>query len=165
MADNDDPNYPIGYKKPPRDTQFKPGQSGNAKGRPIGVKNFATVIEKELRTSIEVTENGKRKRISKREAVVKQTVNKAANGDPKATAILLNEARFHESQNPPPVAPSAHASPEDQMVMDNMLRRIRQSDPPDPTPVESGPDPDPVGGDPLNQTPQSNEGEQLQWRP
>jgi hypothetical protein len=76
MADNDDPNYPIGYKKPPRDTQFKPGQSGNAKGRPIGIKNFATVIEKELRTSIEVTENGKRKRISKREAVVKQTVNK-----------------------------------------------------------------------------------------
>ena len=48
MADNDDPTYPIGYKKPPRDTQFKPGQSGNFKGRPKGAKNFATVDRKSV---------------------------------------------------------------------------------------------------------------------
>ena len=27
-------NYDVGYKKPPKNTQFKPGQSGNPKGRP-----------------------------------------------------------------------------------------------------------------------------------
>ena len=27
-------DYEIGYKKPPKHTQFKPGQSGNPKGRP-----------------------------------------------------------------------------------------------------------------------------------
>jgi hypothetical protein len=126
MVDANDSKAEIGYKKPPRHTQFKRGVSGNAKGRPRGAKNFATVIEEELRARIEVTENGKRKRISKREAIAKQTVNRAAAGDPKATSTLLNEARFQENQNQPsgqrPVA-----SPEDQMVMNNILQRIRLS--------------------------------------
>jgi hypothetical protein len=92
MAPNGDSKYPVGYKKPPRHSQFKPGLSGNVKGRPKGSKNFTTVFEEELRAPIEVTENGKRKRISKRQAIVKQTVNRAASGDPKATSILLTEA-------------------------------------------------------------------------
>ncbi len=154
MADNDDSKHPVGYKKPPRHTQFKPGQSGNAKGRPKGSKNFATVIEKELRTPIEVTEGGKRKRISKREAVVKQTVNKAAAGDPKATAILLNEARFHESQNPPLVAQSAQVSPEDQVVMDNIVRRIWQSNP---ASLDPRPPLDPPTEDQPDRPPQSDD--------
>lgn len=32
-------NYDVGYGKPPKDTRFKPGQSGNPKGRPKGSKN------------------------------------------------------------------------------------------------------------------------------
>lgn len=131
MADNEDPQYPVGYKKPPRHTQFKRGISGNAKGRPKGAKNFATVLEHELSARIVVTENGKRKRISKREAIAKQTVNKAAAGDHKATSTLLNEARFQESQNQSlPMAQSLSVAPEDQIVMDNILQRILQSQPP-----------------------------------
>ena len=129
MADKEDPQYPVGYKKPPRHTQFKPGMSGNAKGRPKGAKNFATVIEKELRARIEVTENGKRKRISKRQAIAKQTVNRAAAGDPKATSTLLNEARFQESQNQLPITQTPVTGAEDQMVMENILQRIRLSQP------------------------------------
>ncbi|MEM7006904.1 MAG: DUF5681 domain-containing protein [Pseudomonadota bacterium] len=33
------PGYHVGYGKPPKDTRFKPGQSGNPKGRPKGSKN------------------------------------------------------------------------------------------------------------------------------
>ena len=156
MADDEDPKYPVGYGKPPRHTQFKPGQSGNAKGRPKGSKNFATVFEKELNTPIEVTENGKRKKISKREAVVKQTVNKAVAGDPKATTILLNEARFHENQNQPPARPQRTRQPEDQMVMNNIVRRIRQSNPAFPDPV---PPPESPSEDHPDLPPQSDEGE------
>ena len=32
--DNDESDFPIGYKKPPLETRFKPGQSGNPSGRP-----------------------------------------------------------------------------------------------------------------------------------
>jgi len=137
MDDCDDSKYPIGYKKPPRHTRFQPGLSGNAKGRPKGAKNFAAVIERELRTPIEVTENGERKRISKRQAIVKQTVNRAVAGDPKATSILLSEARFHESQNPPALAANAHVSQEDHSVMGNIVRRIGQLNQASPDPASS----------------------------
>ena len=156
MAETDDSKYSVGYKKPPRHTQFKPGQSGNVRGRPKGAKNFATVIEEELQVPIEVTEKGKRKRISKRQAIVKQTVNKAAAGDPKATSILLNEARFYEGQSQLPVVKDALVSPEDQIVIDHIVQRIRQSQPPFPDP-ECASD-SPREDCPLP-APQSDEGE------
>lgn len=155
MAENDD-STPIGYKKPPRHTQFKPGQSGNIKGRPKGAKNFATVFEEELRASIEVTENGKRKRISKRQAIAKQHINKAVAGDPKATVIVLNEVRLHENPNQPAVAQSAFVSPEEQVVMDNIVRRILQSNP---AFLDPGSHPDPASGDQADPPPQPNKGE------
>lgn len=34
----------VGYQKPPEETQFKPGETGNPNGRPKGRKNLATVI-------------------------------------------------------------------------------------------------------------------------
>src|SRR5262249_37801101 len=117
VADGEDAHYRVGYKKPPRHTRFKPGTSGNTKGRPKGAKNFATVIEKELCARVEVTENGKRKRITKKEAIAKQTVNRAAAGDPKATSILLNEARFQQGLGQLPAAQVPILGPEDQLVM------------------------------------------------
>ena len=33
------PGYEVGYGKPPKDTRFKPGQSGNPSGRPKGATN------------------------------------------------------------------------------------------------------------------------------
>ena len=128
MPNHSDSNYSIGYKKPPGHTRFKPGQSGNTMGRPKGAKNFATVFEEELRAPIEVTENGKRKRISKRQAIAKQHINKAVAGDPKAAALVLNEVRSHDSQVPPAIHENA-TSPEDQAVIASILRRFRQSTP------------------------------------
>src|SRR5207248_1023401 len=81
MVERDKPPYEVGYRKPPRNTRFKPGESGNRKGRPNGAKNFATVMAHELNGRVAVTENGKRKKISKREAIAKQVTNKAASGD------------------------------------------------------------------------------------
>ena len=81
--------YPVGYKKPPRHTQFKPGQSGNAKGRPKKDKPIAEVFRKELRRTVVASVGRKKQRISMLEAIVKQQVSKAATGDPKATALVL----------------------------------------------------------------------------
>ena len=71
----------VGYRKPPANSRFRPGQSGNPKGRPKGSLNIATVLMKTLREKVVINENGRRKTITKFEASVKQLVNKAASGD------------------------------------------------------------------------------------
>ena len=92
MRDDDDKsdgNYEVGYGRPPKHTQFKPGQSGNAKGRPRKSKELHKLIQTELDTTIVVQEAGREKRITKREALIKQLVNRAIKGDAKASQFLL----------------------------------------------------------------------------
>jgi hypothetical protein len=131
---------PVGYRRPPKHAQFAKGRSGNPNGRPKGSKNFGLVIEAELNAKIPINENGKRRTISKREAVAKQLVNKAASGDAKAIPILLNEARAREKAGIGlETDPSQRG--EDQQVMSGILERIRRglggSTPPAPQPAAS----------------------------
>lgn len=88
--------YTVGYGKTPKHTRFKPGQSGNRKGRPkkkaetVEAPDLCGNIISELQTKIFVTENGKRIEITKQEAISKQLVNKALSGDGKAIALLMH---------------------------------------------------------------------------
>jgi len=77
------------YRNPPEHTRFRKGQSGNPRGRPKGSKNFRTLIEQELEQRLEVNENGKTVRLSKREIIAKKLVNEAATGNPRAWRELL----------------------------------------------------------------------------
>ena len=60
------PNGVVGYRRPPVNRQFKPGQSGNPKGRPKGSKNFVTTFAEVLSRPIKVRDrnNGKARRVS-----------------------------------------------------------------------------------------------------
>lgn len=130
MTDNDKPEhgYEVGYRRPPRQTQFKAGQSGNPKGRPKGSFNFSTLIDKELNQKLTIIENGVRKRISKKQAVAKQLVNKAAGGDHKAIPILLTDERSREAAGAAATEQPVFTA-EDQNVIDHLLARIRTSEP------------------------------------
>jgi hypothetical protein len=85
---NDD--YEIGYGKPPLASRFKPGISGNPRGRPKGARNSANVLRDELAQVITITEGGKPKRITKLEAIVKAAALKGLKGDPRPMAQLLD---------------------------------------------------------------------------
>lgn len=118
--------YEVGYGKPPKRNQFRKGQSGNPKGKPKGTKNFATLIQDELKKKVVITEDGKRKAVTKCEVIVKQLVNKSMAGDLKAAPFLFNEIRPFDGANVNPEKID-EMSQEDRAVMQSILRRIREA--------------------------------------
>jgi hypothetical protein len=92
--------YKVGYRRPPKHTQFQKGQSGNVRGRPRGRKNTKTIILEAAYEPIEVTVNGRRKKMPKIHVAVAQLVNDAVKGDRKATEVVLGEVARHETPEP-----------------------------------------------------------------
>ncbi|NKB39007.1 MAG: hypothetical protein GKR93_17890 [Gammaproteobacteria bacterium] len=118
----------VGYGKPPKHTQFQPGQSGNPKGRPTGTKNLKTDFEEELSEPLQITEGGRTKTISKQRGIVKRTVTKAVNGDARATdQILKHNARY--ADEPPKNDDIDALLREDEIILERYLKRKNRSTP------------------------------------
>ena len=88
----------VGYGKPPKEHQFKKGQSGNPKGRPKGSKNVTTLIEETLAAEIEYREKGRTKRATAKELIVRKMCEKALKGDLRAARELLNRLEAAEAK-------------------------------------------------------------------
>ena len=84
--DNDE----VGYKRPPKQTRFRKGQSGNPRGRPRGTVNLRTDLAEELSELVQVREAGREYSVSKQRAVLKAMVAKAVSGDMRAASSLLS---------------------------------------------------------------------------
>lgn len=91
-----DGNYTVGYGKPPRETRFRKGRSGNPGGRPRGSRNLATLMGEALAERVVINENGRRKKAVKIEVIVKQLVNKATQGDHRSIQLLMVLAERHQ---------------------------------------------------------------------
>jgi Family of unknown function (DUF5681) len=89
-SDAEPARYEVGYGRPPRAHQFKPGESGNARGRPKGAKSEATILPALLNRKIEIREGGRVRKITVHEAILLRCVEDALKGNVKATSFLLN---------------------------------------------------------------------------
>jgi hypothetical protein len=126
MATDNQGNYEVGYGKPPRHTRFQKGRSGNPAGRPRGKKNLATLLSDALDQKIIVVENGRRKKISKREAIVTQLVNQSASADLKATQIVLAMLRDVETRADSGCADIESLTEADWQIIQRIQARIRR---------------------------------------
>lgn len=88
----------VGYCKPPKHTQFKPGQSGNPRGRPKGSKNFKTDVKDALEEPVRLTESGRRKTVSTQTAALRRLREKALRGDARALDRLLALAEAYNDE-------------------------------------------------------------------
>ncbi len=79
----------IGYKNPPKHSQFQKGRSGNFAGRPKGSKNTLKLLDQVLEQKITITQDGKQVKITKKLAMLMQLANSATKGDIKAISALL----------------------------------------------------------------------------
>jgi hypothetical protein len=82
--------YAVGYGRPPKATQFKPGQSGNARGRPRGPRTIGAILREVIGQKIPVTEGSKARRLPVLEVMLRRLVNEAMKNDPKAMKLLIS---------------------------------------------------------------------------
>jgi hypothetical protein len=92
-----EPGYPVGYGKPPVETQFKPGRSGNPKGRPKGARNklpalnedrLKSIIVVEAYRTIKITEGRRQVTIPMAKAVVRALAVNAARGQLRSQQLF-----------------------------------------------------------------------------
>ena len=76
-------NEMVGYKRPPKKNRFRPGQSGNLKGRPrkeTVPQNIESVFVAMMKEKIEITENGVRRKVDKFELFLRGMLARAYKG-------------------------------------------------------------------------------------
>jgi Family of unknown function (DUF5681) len=128
MPSDERHDYEVGYGKPPCQTRFRKGQSGNPKGRTAGDKNLSTLLSEALNEHVIITENGGRRKISKRQAVIKQIVNQAAKGDWRAAKLLFDIQQENEPRSEPEPSESSLGAA-DEKVIEQLKARLRGKKP------------------------------------
>ena len=89
-AKRDQRDYEIGFGRPPKATRFKPGGSGNPRGRPKGSRPVGAVLQEVLRQRIPVTENGRTRRLPALEVMLRRLANEAMRSEPSAVKLMLS---------------------------------------------------------------------------
>lgn len=98
------PDYAVGYKRPPMHSRFKPGQSGNPSGRAKGSQNLKTLFHKIMKEQVQLREGNDVRRVSKAEAVMRGLIVSALKGDTRSMGVMLKLAeqtgQFEEAFEP-----------------------------------------------------------------
>jgi hypothetical protein len=120
--------YDVGFGRPPKHARFKPGQSGNSRGRPRGTLNIETALERTSQEKVVVvSEDGRNRTVTKLEAAVKQLMNRAASGELKAFQIYAGLRRTAEARTQMP-APDSALDEVDQKVVLGILKRLETAE-------------------------------------
>jgi Family of unknown function (DUF5681) len=95
-------DYAIGYGRPPKATQFAPGNNANPKGRPKGSRSVGAVLLDIMKQKVPVTENGRRRHLPRLDVMLRNLADDAIRKDlaaVKFTVSLLD--RYGESSEAP----------------------------------------------------------------
>jgi hypothetical protein len=113
----DSNGYAVGHGKPPTNSRFRPGQSGNPAGRRKGVRNFMTDVKDTLRVPVKVKEGGRWRKISTQEGALAVLREKALKGDSRSLDRLLDLAgRFNNDAGE--IGPAQALAADDQAILD-----------------------------------------------
>ena len=92
-------NYEVGFGKPPQASQYKPGQSGNPRGRPKGARNksgdevgkkIMEMVLEEAQRTIRVQDGGRVRTLPVAQAIVRSVSVTAMKGQPRAQRLFID---------------------------------------------------------------------------
>lgn len=86
--------YAVGRGKPPRHTRFQPGRSGNPGGRRKESLNNRTILESVLNSEIVLSDHGRTRTVTLREALVLRCAQSGLAGDQRSIEYLLNKGEL-----------------------------------------------------------------------
>lgn len=119
-------DFEVGYGRPPKDKQFKPGKSGNPKGRPKHATTFMEALNRKMGSFITVTENGVKKKKTTLEVIVQKYINQALSGNDPLLSLFIREnakdVRIENILYPRELKPEP--TPEEQAKMDELLKAM-----------------------------------------
>ena len=130
--------YVVGYRRPPKATQFKPGESGNPKGRPKGSRPVGAVLQDIMQQRVSVTEGNKARRLPVLEVIMRRLANDAMRSDPRAIKLLLSLLDRY-AQSPDADLQLDELLAEDQTILTQYLRDVDNSGPDSSTAAGKGP--------------------------
>ena len=82
-------DYAVGYCRPPKEHQFRSGESGNPRGRPEGAPTLEDLFAREARRLVKLKRGDEIIHITKLEALVRKVFQKGLDGDLGALCPLL----------------------------------------------------------------------------
>jgi hypothetical protein len=109
----------------PTNGRFGPGVSGNPRGRPRKAATTDDTILKVANGKVTVTENGKRRRVTKLEAAATQVFNRGVSGDMRAGKMSLEFAQKAEEKLAGAPAAPAELSASDEEIVLRIKERFR----------------------------------------
>lgn len=126
---DEDDNDKVGYRRPPRHSRFKPGQSGNPRGRPKGTRGLKSDLQAELVSRMTIQINGKPVTASRQALMLKTLTTRAAAGDLRAIRILTDLIMQVFGPGDADKA-REQLSPGDQAILAQMLGEVEPLGPP-----------------------------------
>ena len=116
--------YEVGYGKPPKHSQFRPGQSGNPAGRRKGVRNLETDVKRTLKVPVKVKEGGRSRKISTQEGALMVLREKALKAMRARSIVFLSSLRVSTTM-PSETGPAQPLSADDQAILAPMRPKSR----------------------------------------
>jgi len=118
---------PVGYARPPIASRFKPGKSGNPRGRPRNSRNLKTIIQGALTAPVVLREGARKRSISKLEGIVLKQIESALKGDEKAAlATLKMAAQVGLLEGPEGAAEPLTLSAAEQAIVNDALQGTKR---------------------------------------
>lgn len=111
----------VGYGRPPREHQFRRGESGNPRGRPRGAKNESTILRGIMQRKIKNRSSESVRTISVLEGILLRITDDALKGNVKSAAFLLNRFGSMVSGE----LECSDLTEDDREILETYARRVR----------------------------------------